>query len=118
MRQVQISNALSGDIYTENCYRASGFLEKMIGLMGRGSIADNEGLLLENCGFIHTCFMRFPIDCVFLDHENRITRITGNLRPWRVSGTAKAVTVLEFPSGFTGKHGLIKGMEICIKDCT
>ncbi|MEI7880862.1 MAG: DUF192 domain-containing protein, partial [bacterium] len=46
---------------------ADTFWKRSIGLMGKPGLKAGQGLLLSPCGSIHTCFMRFPIDIIFLD---------------------------------------------------
>ena len=57
----------------------------------------DEGLLIERCNSIHTCFMRFPIDATFLDRDDNVVKVVRNIRPWRlcVWGGRRAVKVLE-----------------------
>lgn len=73
------------------------FPERARGLIGTRSLPPGEGLLIEKCNAIHTFFMSFPIDAVFLDRENRIVRTVKGIRPWRpfVWGGWRAVKVLE-----------------------
>src|ERR671938_317897 len=56
----------------------------MRGLLGRGELERGEGLLLEPAGSIHTFFMRFPIDAVFLDRGLRVVGLAPELAPWRL----------------------------------
>ena len=73
---------------------------RMVGLLAHRSLAVGDGLLLAPAWSIHTWFMRFPIDVVFLDAGQRVTRVCPALPAWRiVSGTRKARTVLEFGAG-------------------
>ncbi len=60
-------------------------------------MAPGEGLLIERCNAIHTCFMRFAIDATFLDAEGNVVKVVRNIRPWRlcVFGGRRAVKVLE-----------------------
>ena len=54
--------------------------------------------------------MRFPIDALFLDSENRIVHICEGIKPWRVSGNVKgACCVLELPSGTVSSTGTAAG---------
>jgi uncharacterized membrane protein (UPF0127 family) len=55
------------------------------GLLGRGSLAAEEGLWIVPCPMIHTFFMKFPIDVLFLDRGLVVRRVLEDLRPWRVS---------------------------------
>ena len=66
---------------------ADTFWRRFWGLMGRKSIAPSHALLLYPCSSVHTCFMRFPIDVVFVKrHEDgegwRVVKVTRGLRPW------------------------------------
>jgi uncharacterized membrane protein (UPF0127 family) len=80
--------------------RADTFSTRLFGLIPRRSMGEEEALWLEPCAMIHMCFMSFPIDAVFLDRENRVLRVVGNLRPWRVSPWVfGARGVLELPAG-------------------
>jgi uncharacterized membrane protein (UPF0127 family) len=74
-------------------------LRRMRGLMGRRSLSPGEGLLLTPAPAIHTAFMRFSIDALFLDRELRVLGIAERLRPWRVAGEKHARSVLELRAG-------------------
>jgi len=75
--------------------------QRIRGLIGRRMLRPGEGLLIEKCNCIHTCFMRFPIDATFLDRQDRVVKIVRNIRPGRlwVWGGWRAVRVLETVSG-------------------
>ncbi len=90
-KQLQVSGA---------ALRADSFFSRLFGLIPRRSIGEDEGLWLEPCAMIHMCFMRFPIDAVFLDRELRVLRVIRDLRPWRFSPWVRGARgVLELPSG-------------------
>ena len=76
------------------------FLERSRGLIGTRDLASDEGMLIEKCNAIHTFFMSFPIDAIFLDAENRVVRTVRNIRPWTflVFGGFRARKVLEVKS--------------------
>ena len=76
---------------------AKNAFERMRGLIGRPPPAPGEGLLIPKCNAIHTFFMKYPIDAVFLDRENRVVKAVRGIRPWRpfVWGGWRAVKVLE-----------------------
>ena len=58
-----------GRVVVEHCLIAARPLRRMRGLLGRRSLPGGEGILLQPAASIHTFFMRFPIDVVFLDRE-------------------------------------------------
>ena len=76
------------------------FAERARGLIGTKSLPEGEGLLIEKCNAIHTCFMRFAIDATFLDKNDQVVKVVRNIRPWRlfVWGGLRAVKVLETAS--------------------
>lgn len=89
---------------------ADNFLSRFRGLMLRSSLGEADGLLLSPCGSVHMCFMRFPLDVVYLDGQGRILKIAPNLKPWRgMSLCLKAKSVLELPAGKAGELRLQPG---------
>lgn len=69
------------------------------GLLGRKGLAQGEALWIRPCEAVHTFFMQFPIDLVYLDRDMRVRKVRGNVRPWRISGCLSAHSVLELASG-------------------
>lgn len=69
------------------------------GLLGRKGLAAGEGMWIVPCEAIHTFFMQFAIDLVYLDRKNRIKKVAMGVRPWRMSACLSAHSVLELPSG-------------------
>ncbi len=69
------------------------------GLLGRDCLTPGEGMWIVPCEAIHTFFMRFAIDLVYLDRKNRIKKVASGVRPWRLSACLSAHSVLELPSG-------------------
>jgi uncharacterized membrane protein (UPF0127 family) len=88
---------------------ASTFAERFRGLMGVARLAPGSGLLLPRTSSVHTHFMRFPIDVVFLDGERRVVRVVPALRPWRFSAAKGAASVLELAAGECRRLGLESG---------
>jgi len=76
------------------------FRERARGLIGRPPPPQGEGLLIVRCNAIHTFFMRYPIDAVFLGRDGNPVKTVRNIRPWRpfVWGGFRARSVLETPS--------------------
>jgi uncharacterized membrane protein (UPF0127 family) len=69
------------------------------GLLGRETLGASEGLLLTPCIAVHTAFMRFPIDLVFIDRDGRAVRVVPNVRPWRMAVSLRAHGVIELAAG-------------------
>ena len=69
------------------------------GLLGRDTLKASEGLLLTPCMAVHTAFMRFPIDVVFIDRDGRAVRVVAGVRPWRMTASFRAHAVIELAAG-------------------
>ena len=73
-----------------------------------------EALILRPASSIHTWFMRFALDIIYLDKESRIVKVVRNLVPFRFSSAGKTVTVIEMAGGATAKLGLEQGDELIL----
>jgi uncharacterized protein len=69
------------------------------GLLGRDGLAASHALMLEPCGAVHTAFMRFPIDVVFVDRQGYAVKIVRNLPAWRIAVAPRARAVIEMAAG-------------------
>jgi uncharacterized membrane protein (UPF0127 family) len=84
----------------------------MKGLLGRKSLAEGEGILILPAPSIHTFFMRFPIDVVFLSKEGEVLKVAENVRPWRARSCRGAHSVLELSAGETQRRGIAVGQRL------
>ena len=109
--QVALAND-DGDVVVESCLLAETALTRSRGLLGRSGLSSGEGMLLRPASSIHTAFMRFPIDAVFLDRADRVLKVASDLRPWRTSGCRGARAVLELPAGEARRRGLRPGVSL------
>jgi uncharacterized membrane protein (UPF0127 family) len=98
-----------GRIACERCVVAESSLARMRGLLGRRSLAPEEGILLRPASSVHTWFMRFPIDVVFLDRNLAVLRVVPRLRPWRAAWRRRATAVLELAAGESERRGIRAG---------
>ena len=98
-----------GVLLTERCTPARTSLTRMRPLLGRRGLAEGEGLLLKPAGSIHTAFMRFPIDAVFLDGDQRVLKVAPGLQPWRTAAAKHSRAVLELAAGEAARVGLVAG---------
>lgn len=79
---------------------AGDFFSRLLGLMFKKSLPAGKGLLLYPGAMIHTCFMRFPIDVVFLSKDKKVIGVCSSMKPWRFSSWYRgAYYVLEAGSG-------------------
>jgi uncharacterized membrane protein (UPF0127 family) len=88
----------------------------MRGLMGRRSLPAGEGLLLKPAPSIHTAFMRFSIDVIFLDRDLQVVRLVDGLPPWRAASARAARTVLELAAGEIARREIQVGDKLEVID--
>jgi uncharacterized protein len=91
------------------CLLADTPLTRLRGLLGRSALPAGEGLLIRPAPSIHTFFMRFAIDAVFLDGELRVVAIERGLGPGRIAGSRGARAVLELGAGEAARRGVRHG---------
>jgi len=89
---------------------------RMRGLIGRRGLAAGEGLLLQPAPAIHTAFMRFPIDALFLDRNLRVLEIVERMGPWRVASKRRARAVLELSAGECARRGVEVGHRLELRE--
>jgi len=109
--QVALAND-DGDVVVENCLLAETALSRCRGLLGRSGLSSGEGMLLRPTSSVHTAFMRFAIDVVFLDRADRVLKVADDLGPWRMAGCRGARAALELPAGEARRRGLRPGVSL------
>ena len=69
------------------------------GLLGREGLAPGGGMWIVPCEAVHTFWMRFSLDLVYLDRKKQVRKLSSEVPPWRLSGCLLAHSVLELPPG-------------------
>lgn len=92
---------------------ATSFYSRCIGLIGRRRLGDDEGLLLAPGGSVHTLWMRFAVDVVFLDGRGTVLKVVSDVAPWRiVFAPPRARHVLELNACRSVECGIVAGRTI------
>jgi uncharacterized membrane protein (UPF0127 family) len=86
------------------------------GLLGRDRLDPHCALILEPCTAVHTAFMRFAIDVVFMDRAGYAVKIVRDVAPWRIAIAAGAHAVVEMAAGSLGPQDLLVGDRLVVKD--
>jgi hypothetical protein len=97
---VKIINQTRNAILAQDAFVADTFLKRICGLLGKKKLSPGQALILTPGNSIHTCFMRFPIDVLFIDKNNRILHSMADLLPFRFSPLFfKSRWIVELPAG-------------------
>lgn len=85
---------------SSNVLVADNMVTRLIGLMFKKQLVGADGLLLDPCNSIHTFFMRYSLDIVFIGKGNKVVKIIRDLKPWRMTWIYfRAHKTLEVPAG-------------------
>jgi uncharacterized membrane protein (UPF0127 family) len=93
-------------------------LSRLRGLMGRKELPGDEGLLLTPAWSVHTSFMQFPIDVVYLESDLTVLGMREGMKPWRMSAWRGARSVLELPAGTCERRRLRPGDRLALAEST
>lgn len=99
----------SSDAALGQIRKAETFFERGRGLLGSKGLTAGQGMLIEPCNSIHTFFMQFSIDAVFLGTDHRVVAIHPNIPPRRFVRVGRAASVLELMAGQVDQLPLTKG---------
>jgi uncharacterized membrane protein (UPF0127 family) len=86
------------------------------GLLGRQRIDGDAAMMLVPCAAVHTAFMRFPIDVVFINRDGRVVHIASRLQPWRVAMSPAAHAVIELAAGTLDRRDVRVGDRLRLVD--
>ena len=96
---MQVLNSTRGTTLATSLEVADSGPKRNRGLLGRMSLEPGGGLWIVPCESVHTFFMQFPIDLVYIDRNNRIRKVRESVPPWRLSVCLSAHSILELPAG-------------------
>ncbi|MGH7917115.1 MAG: DUF192 domain-containing protein [Candidatus Binataceae bacterium] len=114
-------NRTRGTVLCAQLEEAQGYSGRSRGLLGRERLLPHHGMRfirsrLEPFMWMHMFFMRFPIDLVFLGHDDRVIKINPGLKPWRLSSIVIGATqALELAAGAVARSGTAVGDRIVIE---
>ena len=97
---MRLINQTKHTILAEDVSLADTPLKRIKGLLGRKDFQRGQALIIKPCNCIHTLFMRFPIDVLFVDGNYQVRQTLSSLKPFRLTKIYfKAKLVIELPSG-------------------
>ena len=113
---MRVKNQTRGDVLVANGRVASNSLTRLRGLIGGKPLKSGQGLLIVGCKSVHTHFMGYAIDVLYVDKDKRVVGMDKDLTPWRLGHKyAGSKHVLELPSGTLEASGTVVGDQLAIE---
>lgn len=107
--------ARAGSCIAADLREARSFAGRLRGLMFRRAVP-GDGLLFRPAGSIHTAFVRFPIDVLFLDRAGRVLKACRRVPPWRLRlAPRRAALLVELPAGTLARHRVHPGDPLTLQ---
>ena len=111
---VTLVNVRSREVIARGVELALDRATRRKGLLKRSGLDRDKALVLAPCFAVHTAFMRFPIDVVFVDKAGYVRRIVRDLQPWRLAASASAYATIEFAAGALAASDVKVGDRLCL----
>lgn len=89
--------------------------KRRTGLLRHTGLKPGEGLWIVPCESVHTFFMKFAIDLVYIDKAKKVRKVRSAVPPWRLSACLSAHSILELPPGTVEQTGTRPGDELLIE---
>ena len=97
--RVVIRNTTRGTLVAQSAEVAGSGAKRSKGLLGRKGLDPGGGMWIVPCEAVHTFFMQFPLDLVYLDKKLRVKKVRSSVKAWRISACLSAHSVIELPVG-------------------
>ena len=112
MNKYTVRNITRGTVIGDSINSAETSAERTVGLLKHEGLRENEGLWIVPCEGVHTFFMKFALDLIYIDRKKVVKKVISNIPPWRVSYCLPAHSILELPVGTIQRTGTTKGDQL------
>ena len=110
--KIHVKNVTRGTVLGDAIDRADTSAARNVGLLKHRSLEPGHGLWIVPCEGIHTFFMKFAIDVVYVDRSKRVRKVVRAIPAWRLSFCLTAHSVIELPVGVIDVTGTLKGDQL------
>ncbi len=110
-----IRNQTRGTVLGDAVELADTSEKRRTGLLKHERLEPGHGLWIVPCESVHTFFMKFPIDLVYVDKRNKVRKVRHSVAPWRLSACLPAHSVIELPAGTAEQSGTQAGDELAVE---
>ena len=114
--QILVRNQTRNTVLADSADVADSSAKRRTGLLKHDRLAPGQGLWIVPCESVHSFFMKFPIDLVYLDRKHKVRKIRHNMAPWRMSICLSAHSILELPAGVLAATGTQAGDQLAIEE--
>ena len=111
---VTLTNARSRHVIARDVELALTRKARRQGLLKRTYLSPDAALVLAPCFMVHTAFMQFAIDVIFVDRKWQVQHIVRELPPWRMAACARAHATIELAAGALEEHDIEVGDRLCL----
>lgn len=108
-------NHTRNTVLAESADMADTSAKRRTGLLKHERLNPGEGLWIVPCESVHTFFMKFPIDLVYLDKQKKVRKVRHRVPAWRLSVCLSAHSILELPAGTLEQTGTQVGDELVVE---
>jgi uncharacterized protein len=108
-KDYKVVNTRTGQVIASNARLAADIKSRSVGLLGKKEIGPDEALIIRPCSSIHTLFMRFKIDVIFIAKDGTVRKIIHSMPTWRFAASRGARDTIELSSGSLLAHDILVG---------
>jgi uncharacterized membrane protein (UPF0127 family) len=113
--KILVRNHTRNTVLAESADMADTSAKRRTGLLKHERLNPGEGLWIVPCESVHTFFMKFPIDLVYLDKQKKVRKVRHRVPAWRLSVCLSAHSILELPAGTLEQTGTQVGDELVVE---
>lgn len=111
---VTLTNARSRKVIARDVELALTRRQRRQGLLKRASLSPHAALVLAPCFMVHTAFMQFDIDVIFVDRQGNVKHVVKRMPPWRMAACRHAYATIELAAGTLDQHDVAVGDKLCL----
>ncbi|MEL0082696.1 MAG: DUF192 domain-containing protein [Gammaproteobacteria bacterium] len=107
----------NGESLINQVSRTESVWERMRGLLARPALSESEALWITPCNSVHSFFMQYSLDLVYLNRRQAVVKVVTDLPPGRFSAALGAHSVVELASGAVETLGISVGTQLVWRPC-
>jgi uncharacterized protein len=110
----RLINERTGKVVAERLLAAFDSASRRTGLLKHTALPDNEAIIIAPCNSVHTFFMKFTIDVIYVTRDGIVKKVSHAVRPWRMSASLGAFATIECAEGVARAAGLRENDRVLV----